>query len=72
MRWHTARFDTRANRAEIYLHADDYCDPDPLLLIVASFARFVQSPAGPEQLASWVGRIVLADKPAASKALGIG
>lgn len=26
MRWHTVRFDARANRVEIYRHADDYCD----------------------------------------------
>lgn len=72
MRWHTVRFDARANRVEIYRHADDYCDGDPQILIDASVERFGQSPDGAEQLAAWVGRIVLADNPAASKALGIG
>lgn len=72
MRWHTVRFDSRANRVEIYRHADDFCDGDPLILIDASVERFGQSPDGAEALAAWVGRIVLADNPAASKALGIG
>jgi hypothetical protein len=72
MRWHTVRFDTRANRVEIYRHADDFCDGDPLILIDASVERFGPSPDGAEQLAAWLGRIVLADNPAASKALGIG
>jgi hypothetical protein len=71
MRWHTVRFDTRANRVEIYRHADDVCDGDPLILIDASVERFGPSPDGAEQLAAWLGRIVLADNPAASKALGI-
>jgi hypothetical protein len=71
MRWHTVRFDTRANRVEIYRHADDFCDGDPLILIDASVERFGPSPDGAEQLAAWLGRIVLADNPAASKALGI-
>jgi hypothetical protein len=71
MRWHTVRFDTRANRVEIYRHADDFCDGDPLILIDASVERFGPSPDGAGQLAAWVGRIVLADNPAASKALGI-
>ena len=72
MRWHTVRFDARANRFEISRHADDVCDGDPLILIDASVERFGQSPDGAEALAAWMVRIVLADTPAASKALGIG
>jgi hypothetical protein len=72
MCWHTVRFDARANRVETYRHADDFCDGDPLILIDASVGRFGQSPDGAEALATWMVRIVLADTPAASKALGIG
>ena len=71
MRWHTVRFDARANRVEIYRHADDYCDGDPLILIDASVERFGQSPDGAEQLAAWVGRIVLADIIALARQLGV-
>ena len=72
MRWYTARFDARANRVETYRHADDFCDGDPLILIDASVGRFGQSPDGAEAIAAWVGRIVLADTPAARKTMGIG
>ena len=71
MRWHTVRFDARANRVEIYRHADDYFDGDPLILIDASVERFGQSPDGAEQLAAWVGRIVLADNIALARQLGV-
>ena len=71
MRWHTVRFDARANRVEIYRHADDYCDGGPLILIDASVERFGQSPDGAEQLAAWVGRIVLADNIALARQLGV-
>ena len=46
MRWHTVRFDARANRVEIYRHADDFCDGGPLILIDASVERFCPSPDG--------------------------
>lgn len=71
MRWHTVRFDARANRVEIYRHADDMLDGDPLILIDAEVERFGDTPEGAEQLAAWLGRIVLSDNPAVSKALGI-
>jgi hypothetical protein len=48
------------------------CDGDPLFLIDARVERFGHSPDGAEALATWMVRIVLADTPAASKALGIG
>ena len=72
MRWHTVRFDARANRVEIYRHADDFCDGAPLTLIDAEVERFGDTPDGAEKLAAWLGRIVLSDNPAVSKALGIG
>lgn len=71
MRWHTVRFDARSNRVEIYRHADDFCDGDPLILIDASIERFGATPTGAEQLAAWLGRIVLADNPALSKQMGV-
>ena len=64
--------ETAANRVEIYRHADDYCDGDPLILIDVGLDRFGQSPDGAEQLAAWLGRIVLSDNLAASEALGLG
>lgn len=72
MRWHTVRFDARANRVEIYRHADDMLDGDPLILIDAEVECFGDTPEGAEKLATWLGRIVLCDNPAVSKALGIG
>lgn len=72
MRWHTVRFDARANRVEIYRHADDMLDGDPLILIDAEVERFRDTPEGAEQLAAWLGRIVLSDNPAVAKVLGIG
>lgn len=71
MRWHTVRFDARANRVEIYRHADDFCDGDPLILIDAALDRFDRTPEGAEQLAAWLGRIVLSDNPALSQKLGV-
>jgi len=71
MRWHTVRFDPRANRVEIYRHADDFCDGDPLILIDASLDRFGRTPDGAERLATWLGRIVLADNPALAGKLGV-
>ncbi len=71
MRWHTVRFDARANRVEIYRHADDFCDGDPLILIDAALDHFDRTPEGAEQLAAWLGRIVLSDNPALSQKLGV-
>lgn len=71
MRWHTVRFDPRARRVEIYRHADDFCGGDPLILIDTDVEAFGETPDGAERLAAWLGRIVLADNPAASKALGL-
>lgn len=72
MHWHTVRFDTRANRVEIYRHADDMLDGEPLILIDAGVEAFGASPEGAEKLAAWLGRIVLSDNPAVRKALGLG
>jgi len=71
MRWHTVRFDLRANRVEIYRHTDDFCDGDPLILIDASLDRFGRTPDGAKQLAAWLGRIVLSDIPALAGELGV-
>lgn len=72
MHWHTVRFDAAANRVEIYRHADDMLDGEPLILIDACVDKFGQSPDAAEQLATWLGRIVLSDNPAVRKALGLG
>ena len=71
MRWHTVRFDARANRVEIYRHAEDFCEGDPLILIDAPLERFGKTPDGAEQLAEWLGRIVLSDNPALARQLGV-
>lgn len=63
------RFDTAANRVEIYRHADDMFDGDPVILIDADVEKFGKSPDAAEQLAAWLGRIVLADNPAVRKPL---
>lgn len=71
MRWHTVRFDARANRVEIYRHAEDFCEGDPLILIDAPLERFGRTPDGAEKLAAWLGRIVLSDNPALARQLGV-
>jgi hypothetical protein len=71
MHWHTVRFDASENRVEIYRHADDMLDGEPLILIDAGIDKFGQTPTGAEQLATWLGRIVLSDNPAARRALGL-
>ncbi|MBP9234350.1 MAG: hypothetical protein KBF30_06715 [Hyphomonadaceae bacterium] len=72
MHWHTVRVDAAANRVEIYRHADDMFDGDPVILIDADLDKFGQTPDAAEQLATWLGRIVLADNPAVRKALRLG
>jgi hypothetical protein len=72
MHWHTVRFDARAKRVEIYRHADEMFDGDPVILIDADVEKFGQTPEAAEQLAAWLGRIVLSDNPAVRKALGLG
>lgn len=69
MHWHTVRFDAAAKRVEIYRHADDMFDGDPVILIDADVGKFGHTPDAAEQLAAWLGRIVLADNPAVRKAL---
>jgi hypothetical protein len=71
MHWHTVRFDARAKRVEIYRHADDMLDGEPLILIDAGIDKFGRTPDAAEQLATWLGRIVLSDNPAVRKALGL-
>jgi hypothetical protein len=72
MHWHTVRYDAASNRVEIYRHADDLLDGDPVILIDEKLDRFGRSPESAEQLAGWLGRILLIDNPAVSKALGLG
>jgi hypothetical protein len=72
MHWHTVRFDEKAGTLEIYRHASDVDGGDPLILIDTGVDRFGRSPEAAEKLAAWLGRIVLADNPAARKALGLG
>jgi hypothetical protein len=72
MHWHTVRYDERANRVEVYRHADNLFDGDPVILIDAGLDKFGQTPDAAEQLAAWLGRIVLSDNPAVRKALGLG
>ncbi len=72
MHWHTVRFDAGAKRVEIYRHADDMLDGDPVILIDADVEKFGSSPDAAEKLAAWLGRIVLSDNPAVRKALGLG
>jgi len=72
MHLHTVRFEAGAKRVEIYRHKDDMFDGDPLILIDADLEWFGTTPEGMEQLATWLGRIVLSDNPAVRKAVGIG
>jgi hypothetical protein len=72
MLWHTVRYDAGAKRVEIYRHADDMFDGEPLILIDERLDRFGQSPESAEQLATWLGRILLADNPAVRKVMGLG
>ena len=72
MNWHTVRFDADAKRVEVYRHADDMFDGDPLILIDAELDKFGATPDAAERLAAWLGRIVLSDNPAVRKALGLG
>jgi hypothetical protein len=72
MHWHTVRYDAGANRVEIYRHADDMFDGDPVILIDEKLDRFGKSPESAEQLAAWLGRILLVDNPQVRKALGLG
>ncbi|HEX5005924.1 MAG TPA: hypothetical protein VFV70_02360 [Hyphomonadaceae bacterium] len=72
MHWHTVRYDERAKRVEVYRHADDMFDGDPVILIDAGLDKFGPSVDAAEQLATWIGRIVLSDNPAVRKALGLG
>ena len=43
-----------------------------VILIDADLDKFGQTPDAAEQLATWLGRIVLADNPAVRKALRLG
>ena len=72
MHCHPLRYDARATRVEAYRHADDMFDGEPVILIDAGLDKFGRSPDAAEQLASWLGRIVLSDNPAVRKALGLG
>ena len=72
MQWHTVRYDAASNRVEVYRHADDMFDGDPVILIDAEIDRFGKSPDGAEQMAGWLGRILLGDNPAVRKAMGLG
>jgi hypothetical protein len=69
MHWHTVRYDAASNRVEVYRHADDVFDGDPVILIDAEVGR---TPDAAERLAAWLGRILLSDNPAVRKAAGLG
>ena len=70
--WHTVRYDADAKRVEVYRHADDQFDGDPVILIDQQLDKFGKTPDGAEQLATWLGRILLVDNPAVRKAMGLG
>jgi hypothetical protein len=72
MHWHTVRYDARAGRVEIYRHADDKFNGEPVILIDEKLDKFGQTPESAEQMAAWLGRILLVDNPAVRKALGLG
>ncbi|MEZ5938943.1 MAG: hypothetical protein R3C52_12125 [Hyphomonadaceae bacterium] len=71
MKWHTVKFDEKAKTVEIYRHASDYEDGDPLILIERNVAAYDRSPEGAEALAGWIGRILLVDNPALMEAVGL-
>jgi len=72
MHWHTVRYDAASNRVEVYRHADDMMDGEPLILIDEKIDRFGKSPQGADQMAGWLGRILLGDNPAVRKTMGLG
>lgn len=72
MQWHTVRFDAASNRVEIYRHSDEFFDGDAQILIDADVGKFGKTPAAAEELAGWLGRILLVDNPAVRKVLGLG
>ena len=72
MQWHTVRYDAASNRVEIYLHSDEFFDGDAQILIDADVGKFGRTPDAANELAGWLGRILLVDNPAARKALGLG
>lgn len=72
MHWHTVRYDATNNRVEIYRHADDMLDGEPVILIDEKIDRFGKNPQGADQMAGWLGRILLGDNPAVRKTMGLG
>jgi len=72
MHWHTVRYDAANNRVEIYRHADDMFDGEPVILVDEKLDRFGRSPEAADTLAGWLGRILLVDNPAVRKAMGLG
>jgi hypothetical protein len=72
MHWHTVRYDARAGRVEIYRHADDQFEGEPVILIDEKLDKFGRSPDAAERMAAWLGRILLVDNPAVRKELGLG
>jgi hypothetical protein len=72
MHWHTVRYDAARNRVEIYRHDEEMLDGDPVILIDEKLDKFGQTPESAEMMARWLGRVLLVDNPAVSKALGLG
>ena len=72
MHWHTVRYDAANNRVEIYRHAEDMLDGEAVILIDEKLDKFGRTPESAEMMARWLGRVLLVDNPAVSKALGLG
>ncbi|MBI1361711.1 MAG: hypothetical protein GC155_15645 [Alphaproteobacteria bacterium] len=71
MHWHTVRYDEKSKTVEVYRHDRDFDDGEPLILVEAGLDKFGQSMAAADQLAGWLGRILLVDNPEVRKALGL-
>jgi hypothetical protein len=66
------RYDAASNRVENYRHADDMLDGESVILSDEKLDKCGRTPASAELMARWVGRVLLVDNPAVSKALGLG
>ncbi len=71
MHYHTVRYDDKAGKVEIYRHDPMIEDGGPLILMEADFDQFGRSPDAAENLARWLGRILLVDNPEVSRRLGL-
>ena len=71
MHWHTVRYDEKRKTVEVYRHDREIDDGEPLILVEAGLDKFGRSVAAADQLAGWLGRILLVDNPEVRKALGL-